>query len=75
MTKPLLSVKQLCRMGHAVVFEEDCSYIINKETQDPPPNPPRPPPRMCNLLREDNGSFMLDVWAPPNPESSFVGQP
>ena len=50
-------------MGHAVVFEEDCSYIINKETKE------------CNLLREDNGNFMLDIWTPPNPESSFVGQP
>ena len=60
-TKPLLSVKQLCRMGHVVVFEESCSYIINKNTNE------------CNYLREDNGNFMLDVWVPPNPELGFVG--
>ena len=46
-----------------MVFEEDCSYVITKETNE------------CNMLREDNGNFMLDVWAPPNPEADFVGQP
>ena len=62
-TKPLLSVKQLCRMGHVVASEEDCSYRINTATNE------------YNLLREDNGNFMLDVWAPPNLEAGFVGRP
>ena len=59
--KPLLSVKQLCRMGHVVVFEESCSYIINKDTNE------------RNYLREDNGNFMLDVWVPPKPELVLSG--
>ena len=49
-------------MGHVVVFEESCRYIINKDTSE------------RNYLREDNGNFMLDVWAPPNTELGFVGQ-
>ena len=31
-TKPLLSVKQLCRMGRIVVFGDDLSYIVNETT-------------------------------------------
>ena len=55
-------MKQLCRMGHVAVFEESCSYTINEDTNE------------RNMLREDNGNFMLDVWAPPKPELGFVGQ-
>ena len=29
-TKPLLSVKQLCHMGHIAVFDDDLSYIVSK---------------------------------------------
>ena len=26
--KPLMSVKQLCKTGHTVIFDDDASYII-----------------------------------------------
>ena len=60
--KPLMSVKQLCTSGHAVIFDEEGSYIANKETGE------------INVLREENGNYMLDCWVPPN-ESGFGGLP
>ena len=50
----LLSVKQLNKTGHAVVFDDEMSFIINKFTGE------------VNVLREDNGNLMMDVWLPPN---------
>ena len=50
-------------MGHVVVFDNDLSYIVNKETGE------------SNVLREDNGNYMLDLWVPPNPEEGFGGHP
>ena len=60
--KPLMSVKQLCTSGHAVIFDEEGSYIMNKETG------------VINELREETGNYMLDCWVPPN-ESGFGGLP
>ena len=60
--KPLMSVKQLCNSGHAVVFDEEDSYFVNKATGE------------LNELREENGNYMLDCWVPPN-ESGFGGLP
>ena len=51
--KPLGSVHKICKAGHAVVFDSDCSYIINKRTGE------------INWLREEQGNYMLDVWVPP----------
>ena len=62
-TKGLLSVKHLTKTGHYVIFDESSSYIVNKLCGE------------VNMLREENGNYMLDVWVPPNLESSFVGQP
>ena len=62
-SKPLLSVKQLNKTGHLVVFDEDMSYILNKTTGE------------LNMLREENGNFMFDVWVPPNSTEGFPGQP
>ena len=46
----------MCAAGHSVVFEEDGSYIENKNTGE------------VNMLREDNGNHMLDMWViPPRP--------
>ena len=50
---PLASVKRLCVAGHRVVFDEECSYIQNKATGE------------VNLLREEDGNYMFDVWVPP----------
>ena len=52
-SKPLGSVKRICAAGHRVVFDEDGSYIENKTTGD------------VNMLREDKGNHMLDMWAVP----------
>jgi hypothetical protein len=64
--KPLGSVKKMLQAGHRVVFDSDMSFILNKCTGE------------VNMLREDDGNFMLDVWVPP-PEvaeaSGFPRQP
>ena len=49
-SKPLGSVKRICAAGHRVVFDEDGSYIENKTIGE------------INMLREDNGNYMLDMW-------------
>ena len=36
-----------------VVFDEEASYILNKRTGE------------VNLLREEDGNYMLDVWVKP----------
>ena len=51
--KPLGSVKKMCQAGHMVVFDDEGSYIYNKNTQE------------INWLREESGNYMLDVWLPP----------
>ena len=64
-SKPLASVKKICQAGHAVIFDEEGSFIINKTTGE------------MNWMREDDGNYMLDAWVPP-PESSnegFIRQP
>ena len=64
-SKPLASVKKICQAGHAVVFDDEGSFIINKTTGE------------MNWMREDDGNYMLDAWVPP-PESSnegFIRQP
>ena len=52
--KPLGSVHKICKAGHVVVFDNDGSYIYNKATGE------------INMLREDHGNYMLDVWIPPS---------
>ena len=64
-SKPLASVKKICQAGHAVIFDDEGSFIINKTTGE------------MNWMREDDGNYMLDAWVPP-PESSnagFIRQP
>ena len=58
-TKPLGSVKRICAAGHVVVFDEDGSYIINKNTGE------------LNMLREEAGNYMLDLWIPPASDTRF----
>ena len=58
-TKPLGSVKRICAAGHVVVFDEDGSYIININTGE------------LNMLREEPGNYMLDLWIPPPSDIRF----
>ena len=64
--KPLTSVKKMTAEGHIVVFDEEMSYVYNKRTGE------------LNMLREEDGNYMMDVWVPP-PETArkmgFRGQP
>ena len=52
-TKPLGSVKSMNKANHIVLFDEDGSFIMNKATGE------------VNMLREEDGNFILDVWVPP----------
>ena len=45
-TRPLASVKKICKAGHMVIFDEEGSYIYNKVTGE------------INMLREDEGNYM-----------------
>ena len=58
-TRPLASVKRICEAGHVVVFDEDGSYIYNKNTGE------------TNYLREESGNYMFDVLIPPAGDQSF----
>ena len=43
----------MLQAGHRVVFDSEGSYVWNKNTGE------------TNVLREEDGNFMLDVWVPP----------
>ena len=51
--KPLASVKKICMAQHTVLFDEEGSFIYNKQTGE------------VNALREESGNYMLDVYVPP----------
>ena len=57
-TKPLGSVKKICQAGHTVVFDDEGSSIMNKNTGE------------VNWLREEDGNYMLDAWIPPPQQGS-----
>ena len=61
--KPLGSVKKMIMAHHRVVFDETGSYIENKVTGE------------VNMLREEEGNFMLDVWVPPPEVAAAAGFP
>ena len=59
--KPFASVKKICQAGRIVMFDEDGSFIYNK----------------ANVLREEQGNYMLDVYVPPEDvanDPTFVRQ-
>jgi hypothetical protein len=62
-SKPLGSVKKMIEAGHRVIFDTDGSYIMNKATGEQ------------NILREEDGNFMLDVWVPPPEVAVAAGFP
>ena len=55
-SQPLASVKKICKSGHVVIFDDANSFIYNKASGE------------VNMLREDRGNYMLDVWLPPSEE-------
>ena len=61
-SRPLGSVKKICRTGHRVVFDDEGSYIYNKTTGE------------VNWMREHDGNYILDLWIKPK-EQGFGGQP
>ena len=67
-TKPLASVYQIAKAGHMVVFGDDGgSYILNKSTGE------------VNMLREEDGNYILDVMVPLDAQAmadaGFTRQP
>ena len=63
-TKPRASVKKICQAGHKVIFDEEGSYIVHKQTGE------------VNALREEDGNYMLDMWVMPSGQSpTFHGRP
>ena len=61
--KPLNAVCDLMRCKHTVVFDDEGSFMKNKETGE------------INWLRKENGNFMLDIWAlPPKAVQFSKGQ-
>ena len=59
--KPLGSVKKMQQAGHRVVFDAEMSFIQNKATGE------------TNVLREEDGNFLLDVWVPPPEVAEAAG--
>ena len=57
--KPLGSVKRLCAARHTVVFDDEYSFIYNKDSGE------------VNRLREEDGNYMLDVWVAPPGSSEY----
>jgi hypothetical protein len=60
-TKPLGSVSKICKAGHVVVFDDDGSFIFNKNTGS------------LDWLREENGTYVLDTYVMPKAENHFHG--
>ena len=64
--KPLAAVKRIVEAGHAVVFAPEAlggSFILNMTTGAE------------NILREDDGNYMLDCWIPPSQTVGFPRRP
>ena len=55
-TKPLGSVKKICQAGHTMVFADEGSFLMNKNTGE------------VNWLREED--YKLDAWIPPPQQGS-----
>ena len=60
-SRPLGSVKRICKAGHRVVFDEEGSYIQSKTTGE------------VNWMREEQGNYILDLWVLP--DAPFGRQP
>ena len=62
--RPLMSVRKMCKSGHKVIFDEEGSYVENKETGE-----------QLKIIEED-GEYLLDVWvrAKESNDTTFGGQ-
>ena len=62
--RPLMSVKRMCKSGHRVIFDDESSYVENKQTGE-----------KLRIIEED-GEYLLDVWVKAKETSSatFGGQ-
>ena len=62
--RPLMSVKKICKNGQRVVFDDESSYVENKETGE-----------RIKVVEED-GEYVLEVWVNTKDakESTFGGQ-
>ncbi len=61
-SKPLQSVRHLVRNGHAVVFDDEGSYIVNKMTGE------------MNVINDDGINYSMDVWIVPPSQLQAVRQ-
>ena len=57
-TKPVGPVKKICQAGHTVVFNDEGSYIMNKNIEE------------VNWLREEDGNCRLDACIPTPQQGS-----
>ena len=62
-TQALGSVKRICQSGHRVIFDDEDSYVQNKITGE------------VNMLREEDGNYILDAWILPSSTTGFAGLP
>ena len=60
--RALGSVKRMCSSGHMVDFDDDGSYVLNKMTGE------------VNWMREESGSYIMDLWVMPNKGQGFTRQ-
>ena len=62
--RPLMSVKKICKNGQRVVFDDEGSYVENKETGE-----------RIKVVEED-GEYVLEVWVNTKDakEATFGGQ-
>ena len=58
-SRPLASVKKMCKAGHMVIFDDQVSCLYNKSAGE------------VNNLREESGTYMFDVWIPPAETRDF----
>ena len=61
MATGLLSAEKMNETGHIVVFDGDNSYVASKWAGD------------VNMLRRQDGNFMLDLWVPPPAVAQGLG--
>ena len=57
--RALGSVKRMCSSGHQVVFDDEGSYVLNKLTGE------------VNWMREENGTYIMDLWVMPDNGQGF----
>ena len=61
--RPLMSVKNMCKSGHKVIFDDEGSYIESKQTGE-----------RLKIVEED-GEYLLDLWVKSGGgETTFGGQ-